>query len=276
MAEIVSQPTSTPVLLELQNVEAMYKRVILAIKGITMKVPAGKCVAVLGANGVGKSTTLKCISGIIRSDDGAVTGGTISFDGIRIDGREADEMVRTGISHVMEGRRPLPHLTVEQNLIAGATRLPGKRAMRQRLAEVYEIVPRLTALRGRVAGYMSGGEQQLMVIGRGLMSRPRLMLIDEPSLGLAPLMIAEVYDLLGKLKADGLSLLIVEQNARVALNIADIAYVMEGGRIVMEGDAAEIAANEDVQEFYLGLDVKGDRKSFRDIKQYRRRKRWLG
>jgi len=176
----------------------------------------------------------------------------------------------------MEGRRPLPHLTVEQNLIAGATRLPGKRAMRQRLAEVYEIVPRLTALRGRVAGYMSGGEQQLMVIGRGLMSRPRLMLIDEPSLGLAPLMIAEVYDLLGKLKADGLSLLIVEQNARVALNIADIAYVMEGGRIVMEGDAAEIAANEDVQEFYLGLDVKGDRKNFRDIKQYRRRKRWLG
>jgi branched-chain amino acid transport system ATP-binding protein len=263
-------------MLALQNVEAMYKGVILAVKGITMTIPAGTCVALLGANGVGKSTTLKCISGIIRSDDGAVTGGTITFEDTRIDGLEADEIVRKGLSHVLEGRRPLPHLTVEQNLIAGGSRLGGRQAVNRRLDEVFETIPKLSELRKRIAGYLSGGEQQLMVIGRGLMSCPRLMLLDEPSLGLAPRMIEEVYGLLAKLKSQGLALLIVEQNARVALDMANSAYVMEGGRIVMEGTATEIAANEDVQEFYLGLSAEGDRKGFRDVKHYRRRKRWLG
>lgn len=268
--------SSAPPLLELRNVEAMYKGVILAIKGVTLVVPRGACVALLGANGVGKSTTLKSISGIIKTDDGSVTGGEVMFNRERVDLLEADQVVKRGVSHVMEGRRPLPHLTVEQNLIVGASRLPSRVAVNRRLHEVYEFIPRLSELRNRVAGYLSGGEQQLMVIGRGLMNCPQLMLLDEPSLGLAPRMIEEVYALLAKLKATGLSLLIVEQNARVALKLADFAYVMEGGRIAMEGTATEVGANEDVQEFYLGLDAKGERKTFTEIKHYRRRKRWLG
>lgn len=263
-------------MLELQNVESMYKGVILALKGVTMNLSAGHCVALLGANGVGKSTTLKSISGIIKSEDGAVTGGTIRMLGKRIDTLQPDEIVRRGIVHVMEGRRPLAHLTVDQNLIAGGSNVGSAVELRRRLDEIYTMIPRLGSLRSRVAGYLSGGEQQLMVIGRGLMPRPRLMLIDEPSLGLAPKMIQEVYGLLRELKRQGLGLLIVEQNARVALEIADHAYVMEGGRIVMEGEAAEIASNEDVREFYLGLSSEGNRRSFREVKHYRRRKRWLG
>jgi branched-chain amino acid transport system ATP-binding protein len=196
--------------------------------------------------------------------------------GERIDTLQPDEIVRRGIVHVMEGRRPLVHLTVDQNLIAGGSHAGSRAELKRRLDEVYQTIPQLTALRPRVAGYLSGGEQQLMVIGRGLMAKPSLMLIDEPSLGLAPKMIVEVYALLRMLKQQGLALLIVEQNARVALDIADFAYVMEGGRIVMDGTASEISNNEDVREFYLGLSSEGERKSFRDIKHYRRRKRWLG
>lgn len=263
-------------MLMLQNVEAMYKGIILTLKGVAMKVDPGCCVALLGANGVGKSTTLKSISGMIRPEDGAVTGGSITFAGDRIDQQEPDQIVRRGIVHVLEGRRPLEHLTVEQNLIVGGSQAGSSAELTRRLDEIYETIPRLAALRNRVSGYLSGGEQQLMVIGRGLMAKPRMMLIDEPSLGLAPKMIVEVYSLLSFLKKSGLSLLIVEQNARVALDIADFAYVMEGGRIVMEGTAAEISQNADVREFYLGLSTEGERKSLREVKHYRRRKRWLG
>jgi branched-chain amino acid transport system ATP-binding protein len=261
--------------LELNNVEVLYSDVILAVKGISAKVPKGQCVTLLGANGAGKSTTLKAISNLITSEDGRVTAGSISFEGVAVDNRDPTDIVRRGIVHVMEGRQVLRHMTVEQNLIVGGHLAPG-RVARQRLDEVYQSIGQLASLRGRTAGYLSGGEQQLLVIGRALMADPKLVMIDEPSLGLAPLMINEVYSLLARLKASGLTLLIVEQNTRVALDLADYGYVMESGRIVLEGPAANLKANEDVREFYLGLTMEGERKSYREIKHYRRRKRWLG
>lgn len=263
-------------MLELNNVEVIYSDVILAVKGISLAVPDGKCVALLGGNGAGKSTTLKAISGIIRVEDGRVTSGNISFDGKRIDKIEPTDVVRGGIIHVMEGRRVLRHLTVEQNLQVGGHMESSGRAVRKRLDEVYDRIRRLAALKDRVTGYLSGGEQQMVVIGRAMMANPKLIMIDEPSLGLAPLMIDEVFELLKQLKASGTTLLIVEQNTRVALDIADYGYVMENGRIVLEGAAEDLRSNEDVREFYLGLDLEGERKSYRDIKHYRRRKRWLG
>jgi branched-chain amino acid transport system ATP-binding protein len=241
-----------------------------------MQVPQRGCVALLGANGAGKSTTLKAISGVIASEDGHVSGGGIIFEGQPIRGWDSAAVVRAGLVHVMEGRRVLPHMTVEQNLIIGGHMFKSAAAMRQVLAAVYQVIPRLAELRRRVAGYLSGGEQQMLVIGRAIMAEPRLMLIDEPSLGLAPRMVEEVFGVLHRLREQGLALLIVEQNTRVALEIADYGYVMESGRIVLEGGAEELRANEDVREFYLGLDREGGRKSFRDVKHYRRRKRWLG
>jgi branched-chain amino acid transport system ATP-binding protein len=261
--------------LELNNVEVLYSDVILAVKGISAKVPKGQCVTLLGANGAGKSTTLKAISNLITSEDGRVAAGSISFEGVAVDNRDPTDIVRRGIVHVMEGRQVLRHMTVEQNLIVGGHMASGKVA-RQRLDEVYQSIGQLASLRGRTAGYLSGGEQQLLVIGRALMADPKLVMIDEPSLGLAPLMINEVYSLLARLKASGLTLLIVEQNTRVALDLADYGYVMESGRIVLEGPAANLKANEDVREFYLGLTIEGQRKSYREMKHYRRRKRWLG
>ena len=263
-------------MLELNNVEVIYSDVILAVKGISLAVPDGKCVALLGGNGAGKSTTLKAISGIIRVEDGRVTSGNIGFDSKRIDRADPTEVVRRGIIHVMEGRRVLRHLTVEQNLLVGGHMESSGREVRKRLDHVYDRIRRLAALKDRITGYLSGGEQQMVVIGRAMMANPRLIMIDEPSLGLAPLMIDEVFELLKELKASGTTLLIVEQNTRVALDIADYGYVMENGRIVLEGAAEELRNNEDVREFYLGLDLKGERKSYRDIKHYRRRKRWLG
>ncbi len=270
--------TGTPAgpLLALTNVEVLYAEVILALKGVSLQVAPGGCVALLGANGAGKSTTLKAISGIIDSDDGRVSAGGIAFDGRSIRGHDTADVVRAGLVHVMEGRRVLPHMTVEQNLVIGGHMFRSAAAMRRALDGVFTAIPRLAELRSRTAGYLSGGEQQMLVIGRAIMAEPRLMLIDEPSLGLAPRMIEEVFAVLHRLRAQGLSLLIVEQNTRVALDIADYGYVMEGGRIVLEGSAAELRSNEDVREFYLGLDREGARKSFRDVKHYRRRKRWLG
>jgi len=265
----------SPALLELANIEASYGPV-QALRGVTLNVPKGKIVTVLGANGAGKSTTLKAISGVIDSEDGRVSGGSITFEGQPIRGRDSAAVVRAGLVHVMEGRRVLPHMTVEQNLIIGGHMFKAAAAMRQALAAVYQAIPRLADLRKRVAGYLSGGEQQMLVIGRAIMAEPRLMLIDEPSLGLAPRMVEEVFAVLHRLREQGLALLIVEQNTRVALEIADYGYVMESGRIVLEGGAEELRANEDVREFYLGLDREGGRKSFRDVKHYRRRKRWLG
>ena len=266
----------SPALLALTNVEVLYAEVILALKGVSLRVNPGGCVALLGANGAGKSTTLKAISGVIDSDDGRVSGGGITFDGHAIRGRDTADTVRAGLVHVMEGRRVLPHMTVEQNLVIGGHMFRSTSAMRRALDAVFAAIPRLADLRSRTAGYLSGGEQQMLVIGRAIMAEPRLMLIDEPSLGLAPRMIEEVFAVLHRLRAQGLALLIVEQNTRVALEIADYGYVMEGGRIVLEGDAAELRSNEDVREFYLGLDREGVRRSFREVKHYRRRKRWLG
>ena len=263
-------------LLALANVEVLYSEVILALKGVSLQIPAGGCVALLGANGAGKSTTLKAISGVIDSEDGRVSGGAITFEGRPIHGLDPATVVRSGLVHVMEGRRVLQHMTVEQNLIIGGHMFPSASAMRQALERVYEAIPRLADLRKRTSGYLSGGEQQMLVIGRAIMAQPKLMLIDEPSLGLAPRMTEEVFAVLHKLRTQGLALLIVEQNTRVALEIADYGYVMESGRIVLEGQAQELRDNEDVREFYLGLDREGARKSFRDIKHYKRRKRWLG
>jgi branched-chain amino acid transport system ATP-binding protein len=262
--------------LVLNNVEAIYSDVILAVKGISMTVPEGKCVTLLGGNGAGKSTTLKAISNLIRTEDGKVTSGSIEFGGVRIDGQGPEGIVRSGLVHIMEGRRVLRHLTVEQNLIVGGHMESSGTELRRRLDDVYTRIARLAALKGRTAGYLSGGEQQMLVIGRALMSNPKLIMIDEPSLGLAPMIVDEVFTLLGSLKSAGMTLLIVEQNTRVALDIADYGYVMENGRIVLEGAAVDLKANEDVREFYLGLNLEGERKSYREVKHYRRRKRWLG
>lgn len=262
-------------MLKLNNIEVIYSDVILVLKGINLEVPDGGCVALLGANGAGKSTTLKAISGLLHSEDGAVTGGSIEVDGERVDGLPSEEIVNRGVLHVMEGRRVLQHMTVEQNLIVGG-HMHSQAEVREDLERVYGFIPRLADLRNRIAGYLSGGEQQMLVIGRALMARPRLMMIDEPSLGLAPKLVEDVFSLLRKLREEGIALLIVEQNALAALELADHGYVLDDGRIVLEGDAYELRANEDVREFYLGLNLSGERKSFKDVKHYRRRKRWLG
>ena len=263
-------------MLELNNIEVLYSDVILAVKGVSMRVADGQCVTLLGGNGAGKSTTLKSISNVIKTEDGKVTSGSILFGGNRIDNGQPEDIVDKGIVHVMEGRRVLKHLTVEQNLLIGGHREPSLKAVREALDVVYSKIGRLAALKDRTSGYLSGGEQQMLVIGRAMMARPKLMMIDEPSLGLAPLMVDEVFALLADLKASGMTLLLVEQNARVALELADYGYVMENGHIVLEGAGEELRQNEDVREFYLGLNLDGERKSYREIKHYRRRKRWLG
>ena len=269
--------TAAPVeLLGVENLEVLYAKVILALKGVNLRVEEGRCTVLLGPNGAGKSTTLKAISGILSIDDGAVSAGSIRFGGRPITGTSAQSTVAGGLIHVVEGRKVLRHLTVEQNLLVGGHLLANLARVRERLAFVYETIPRLAALRERTAGYLSGGEQQQMLIARALMVEPRLMLIDEPSLGLAPKMIEEIFALLAVLKAKGLSLLIVEQNAQAALALADHGYVMEGGRVVLEAPAAELRANEDIREFYLGVSHGGERKNYRETKHYRRRKRWLG
>ncbi len=262
-------------MLKLNNIEVIYSDVILVLKGVNLEVPDGGCVALLGANGAGKSTTLKAISGLLRTEDGAVTGGSIELDGQRIDGLSSEEIVERGLLHVLEGRRVLQHMTVEQNLVAGG-HMHTQTEVRENLDRVFGFIPRLADLRKRTAGYLSGGEQQMLVIGRALMARPRLMMIDEPSLGLAPQLVDDVFALLHKLREEGISLLIVEQNALAALDLADYGYVLDDGRIVLDGEADELRANEDIREFYLGLNLSGERKSFRDVKHYRRRKRWLG
>lgn len=262
-------------MLTVKNFEVMYSDIILAVKGININVPERSCVALLGANGAGKSTTLKAISGSIGTEDGKITGGTVHFGTKLVNHLPSEVLLRDGLSLVAEGRRVLPHMTVEQNLIVGGHILSSGQELRHNLEMIYERFPQVKQLRSRQAGYLSGGEQQMLVIGRALMANPKLMMIDEPSLGLAPMMVEEIYENLARLKADGMTLLIVEQNAGAALSIADDCYVMETGRIVLDGTAKEMAKNEDVREFYLGLDSGGEKKSFRNIKHYRRRKRWL-
>lgn len=263
-------------MLALNNFEVMYNEVILAVKGLNLEVAEHRCVALLGANGAGKSTTLKAISGSIMTEDGQITGGTADFCGKRINDLSSESLLRDGLALVAEGRRVLPHMTVEQNLIVGGHVCASGQVVRRNLEIVYGRFPLIKQLRSRQAGYLSGGEQQMLVIGRALMADPKFLMIDEPSLGLAPMMVEEIYGTLAMLKAEGLTLLIVEQNAGAALSVADHCYVMENGRIVLDGSAREMTENEDVREFYLGLDSGGEKKSFRNVKHYRRRKRWLG
>ncbi len=264
-------------LLELNNVEVVYSDVILVLKGVSLSVEAGQIVALLGANGAGKTTTLKAISGLLRSEDGKVTGGSIRFQGVPIHAEEPQNLVRRGLVQVIEGRRILPHMTVEQNLLVGGKVQKGRVERRQMLDKVYGYFPKLVNLRARVSGYLSGGEQQMLVIGRALMAGPRLILLDEPSLGLAPMTVTEIFELVERLRRqEGIAFLVVEQNANVALAVADHGYVMENGRIVLYGTGPELRENEDIKEFYMGMSISGHGKSFKDVKHYKRRKRWLG
>jgi branched-chain amino acid transport system ATP-binding protein len=267
-------------MLELNNVEVVYSDVIQVLRGVSMEVPDGKIVGLLGANGAGKSTTLKAISGLLRTQEGEVTRGSVELDGQRIDRLSPEKIVQLGIVQVLEGRRLFRHLTVEENLVLGGM-APGSASRRTSvtadLRQVFRYFPLLKDLRRRTSGYLSGGEQQMLVIGRALMARPRMILLDEPSLGLAPLLVKEIFRVIAEMSAnEGMTILLVEQNARIALSVADYAYVMEDGRVVLDGPSGQLAENEDVKEFYLGLSQLGERKSYRQVKHYKRRKRWLG
>jgi branched-chain amino acid transport system ATP-binding protein len=262
--------------LSINNVEVIYDHVILVLKGVSLEVPRGRIVALLGANGAGKTTTLKAISNLLRAERGEVTKGTIEFDGKRIDRLTPNELVRMGVCQVMEGRHCFQHLTVEENLLTGAFTRKGSRAeIAAALERVYHYFPRLKQRRTSQAGYTSGGEQQMTAIGRALMAHPSMILLDEPSMGLAPQIVEEIFEIVRDLNTkENVSLLLAEQNTMVALRFANYGYILENGRVVMDGEAQELASNEDVKEFYLGLSTAG-RKSFRDVKHYRRRKRWL-
>ena len=265
-------------MLQINNIEVIYNKVILVLRGISLEVAPGQVVAVLGPNGAGKSTTLKAVSGLLRSELGDVTRGNILWEGKPIHNRSAEEIVREGIVQVIEGRPLFQHLTVEENLRVGAMGYEGaKRNVKDDLHRVYTYFPRLKEFRKRTSGYLSGGEAQMLVIGRALMAHPRLLMLDEPSLGLAPLLVQEIFEIVREInKKEHVSILLVEQNARAALSIVDYGYVMENGRIVLDGPVDQLAANEDIKEFYLGLTQLGERKSYRDVKHYKRRKRWLG
>jgi branched-chain amino acid transport system ATP-binding protein len=269
-------PASAHVALDVNNIEVIYDHVILVLKGVSLSVPQGGIVALLGANGAGKSTTLKAISNLLRAERGDVTKGTIEFAGRRIDRLTPNDVVRLGVCQVMEGRHCFAHLSVEENLLAGAfTRGRAKREIAETLERVYAYFPRLKVRRRSLAGYTSGGEQQMTAIGRALMAKPSMILLDEPSMGLAPQIVEEIFEIVRDLNArERVSFLLAEQNTTIALRYASYGYILENGRVVMDGAAAALAANEDVKEFYLGLSS-GARKSFRDIKHYRRRKRWL-
>jgi branched-chain amino acid transport system ATP-binding protein len=262
--------------LSVNNIEVIYDHVILVLKGVSLEVPQGRIVALLGANGAGKTTTLKAISNLLRAERGEVTKGTIEFKGRRVDRLTPNELVKMGVCQVMEGRHCFQHLTVEENLLTGAFARGGSHAaIRADLEKVYGYFPRLEQRRTSLAGYTSGGEQQMTAVGRALMAQPSMILLDEPSMGLAPQIVEEIFEIVRNLnRKEGVSFLLAEQNTNVALRFADYGYILETGRVVMDGAASELAQNEDVKEFYLGLSTAG-RRSFRDVKHYRRRKRWL-
>jgi len=270
-----SQETGKP-LLSVNNIEVIYDHVILVLKGVSLEVPEGGIVALLGANGAGKSTTLKAISNLLGAERGDVTKGMVEYRGQRVDKLTPNDLVRMGVIQVMEGRHIFEHLTVEENLLTGAyTRKDGRAEVARDVEMVYEYFPRLKMVRGEMSGYTSGGEQQMIAIGRALMARPRMVLLDEPSMGLAPQLVEEIFSIVKKLNEEqGVSILLAEQNTFQALKYAQYGYILENGRVVMEGDAKTLSENEDVKEFYLGLES-GKRKSYRDSKHYRRRKRWL-
>ena len=262
-------------LLRLNNIEVLYDDVILVLRGLSLEVGEGKIAALLGSNGAGKTTTLKAISGLLYVEDGEVTDGTIVFDGEEIQGMDAHRIVEKGIFQVLEGRRVFEHLTVRENLAAGAYTRRDRKAADADMDKVFHYFPALAERRRQIAGHLSGGEQQMVALGRALMASPRMMLLDEPSLGLAPILVESIFEIVQRInREEGTTILLVEQNARLALEVADYGYIMEGGRVVLEGSADELRANEDVKEFYLGLGDAG-RRSYRDVKHYRRRKRWL-
>jgi branched-chain amino acid transport system ATP-binding protein len=275
-APAVVAETQTKTYLSVNNIEVIYDHVILVLKGVSLEVPQGTIVALLGANGAGKTTTLKAISNLLRAERGDVTKGTIEFKGRRVDRLTPNELVKLGICQVMEGRHCFQHLTVEENLLTGAfTRKASRAEIRTDLEKVYRYFPRLKQRHTSQAGYTSGGEQQMTALGRALMAQPSMILLDEPSMGLAPQIVEEIFEIVGNLnQSEGVSFLLAEQNTNVALRFANYGYILENGRVVMDGAAADLAQNEDVKEFYLGLSTAG-RKSFRDVKHYRRRKRWL-
>lgn len=263
--------------LSINNIEVTYSSVILVLRGVSLEVKPGQVVSLLGPNGAGKSTTLKAISGLLKGENGEITRGSITWGDMRLDTMSAEDIVRNQVIQVIEGRPLFRHLSVEENLRVGAMTYKGGREFKQDLDKVYHYFPRLRDLRRRVSGYLSGGEGQMLVIGRALMGHPRLMMLDEPSLGLAPMLVHEIFEIVREInEQEGVSVLVVEQNARAALNVADYGYVMENGRIVLDGPAAQLRENEDIKEFYLGLNQLGERKSYREVKHYKRRKRWLG
>lgn len=260
-------------MLKVSNIEAVYDRIILALKGVSLHVPKGKIVALLGSNGAGKSTTLKCISGLLTGEGGEITEGFIEFEEERINNFTPDKMVRFGVFHCMEGRRVFPHLTVEENLMAGAYTRKDRKHLAKDMEKIYEYFPKLVALKSRPAGLLSGGEQQMLAIGRGIMAKPKLLLLDEPSLGIAPLLVEEIFQNIKQInEEEGTSILVVEQNANIALGIADYGYIMENGRVVMQGEVDSLLTNEEVREHYLGVG-KEEVTNYRDVKMYRRRHR---
>jgi branched-chain amino acid transport system ATP-binding protein len=275
-AQPAEKPEAATAILAVKNIEVIYDHVILVLKGVSLEVQKGGIVALLGANGAGKSTTLKAISNLIKSERGDVTKGVIEFKGERVDGLTPNDLVRRGCIQVMEGRHCFGHLTVEENLLTGAfTRKDGRAAVARDLEMVYGYFPRLRERRSSLAGYISGGEQQMTAIGRALMSAPTTVLLDEPSMGLAPQLVEEIFEIVKRLNTEqGLSVLLAEQNTNMALKYATYGYILENGRVVMDGEAQSLRENEDVREFYLGIGGV-DRKSFRDVKSYKRRKRWL-
>jgi branched-chain amino acid transport system ATP-binding protein len=278
-ATVLDRPaasTAAELVLAVNNIEVVYDHVILVLKGVSLSVPRGGIVALLGANGAGKTTTLKAISNLLKAERGEVTKGSIEFEGERVDRMSPNELVRRGCIQVLEGRHCFGHLTIEENLLTGAfTRRDGNAAIRQDLEKIYETFPRLKQRRTALAGYTSGGEQQMCAVGRAMMSRPKMILLDEPSMGLAPQIVEEIFEIVSRLNRDeGVSFLLAEQNTNMALKYATYGYILETGRVVMDGPAKTLRENEDVKEFYLGVS-EGDRKSFRNVKSYKRRKRWL-
>jgi branched-chain amino acid transport system ATP-binding protein len=271
-----ARTSSGEAILTVNNIEVVYDRVILVLKGVSLAVPRGGIVALLGANGAGKTTTLKAISNLLRAERGDVTKGAIEFEGERIDRMSPNELVRRGCIQVLEGRHCFGHLTIEENLLTGAfTRKDGNAAIGRDLAAMYETFPRLAQRKNSLAGYTSGGEQQMCAIGRAMMSKPKMILLDEPSMGLAPQIVEEIFEIVRDLNAtSGVSFLLAEQNTNMALRYATYGYILETGRVVMDGPAQSLRENEDVKEFYLGA-AEGQRKSFREVKSYKRRKRWL-
>jgi len=263
------------VMLRVSTIDVVYMKVIQVLRGVSLEVKDGEIVALLGANGAGKTTTLKAISGMLKTEEGEITSGTVEFDGRRLNDLRPEDIAHLGISQVMEGRRVLEHLTVEENLIIGGYRRK-RSEVQEDLERIYEWFPRLKELRRQTSGYLSGGEQQMLVIGRALMARPRLMLLDEPSLGLAPLLVKEIYEIIRRIRQEtGMSILLVEQNARAALALADHGYVLENGRIVFAGPSSSLRDNEMIKEFYMGISSSGERRALRERKVLFKRRRWV-